>query len=436
LFVSDGNLLDETTESQAQRQLLSALASLGMASEVLCRFIVSGDREIDPTAWLAERSWRVESAPQTAVSGKAFRVNANGVPVTLLSGASSKPHTPNDAERADFRSLVRDRVEQWQPSVVVTRSGPCLQDALDQARAREIATAALQPDCAPRDGSVFRDADVVITPTRFAAEYLREALGLPCANLPPLVAQDGVTQGSDSVGSVVFDYTLRGGGLAVFVQIAEELRKQLPDIRLVLLGGSGVVTLASGGKVDCVPNEQLGCVWRSAAVYLAPMLGWESMPWTALSALRHGVSVIASDRGAFPELLSDLGTMLPLPHRSTATVPSRLREQELSAWVDAIVRQLEDREFGAAQRRRALEGSAGWNPEKVAPQYAHFLSALADRRRAKTGGSTPMELQNGFARRLSQPRSTHGRRNDPGMPHRASSRVGLGPARMRCLARH
>ncbi len=404
LLVVETNVLDDSPEAGGLRELCGALAGLGMPCEVVCRFLVPGEQETEPGPWLAGHGWVADADPPGASSGAALWGRADGLPVTLFRGASTKPHAPDGAERAAFLRLVGAALDD-SPDVVLAAPGPCAADVLAAARARGLATAALQPDATPRDPAPFRDADVVVTPTRLAADYLREGLGLAAVDLPPVVAREQVPAESGLGGAVVFDASAPGNGLYAFIQIAEELARARPKIPVVVIGGTGTLALPGGGSVVCVPARALGQVWGAARVFLAPLVGWERVPPTALSALAHGVPVVASDRGALPDLLGGAGLVLPLPDRVTAGVPTVLKPAELAPWVNTVLRLYDDPAFAASRRSLALVAGQQWSAAKVAPAYARFLAGLAGRRRPPQAGNGISPSRNGTGaavRRLAQ----------------------------------
>ena len=401
LYVADANLLDDSVEAAADRALLRALAGLGLPCEAVCRFAVPGGDGADPGPWLAERGWGSDPAGGPAgfvlpddPAGAALRVYAGGIPVTLFRG----PPAGDDAGRAGFLGLTETALGRSRPTVVVARPGPSLVGVLSAARAREVATAVLQSDATLRDPAPYRDADVVLTPTRLAADYLREAFGLPCAHLPPVAAGGPPAAPPPGGGAVVFDGTAPGTGLAVFVQVAGEVSRRRPGMTFVVLGGNGSVPIPGGtDAIRCVPSRAPGRLWESALVCLAPALGWEHTPLTALAALAHGVPVVASDRGALPELLDGAGPLLALPEGLTATAPARLGPDVLTPWVDAVLRIADDPDYAAQLRALATEAGGRWAADALAPRYARFFAGLASRRPRAGAAATANGSGNGTA---------------------------------------
>jgi hypothetical protein len=438
LFVTDANFLDDTPEAGGQRELFRTLAGFGMPCEVVCRFMVPGEDETEPGAWLAERGWKPEGPPDPSAAGPpvereagrtTWRVQYGGVGVTLVCGPSTKPHVMDQAEQASFLRVVGAACGRRPPQVVVVRSGPCLAAVLATARARGAATVALQMDCTPRDPAPFQDADVVLTPTRFAAEHLREALGLTCVHLPPVLAREPVQVDPAGPDTVVFDSSIPGNGLSLLAQIAGELGRRRPNLSMLFLGGTGEAPLPGGGSIRCVPRRELGQVWRRSRVLLSPLVGWEHIPLAALSALAHGIPVIGSDRGAGPELLGGAALLFPLPPRLTATVSAGLTPAESAPWVETVLRVCDDPAFAAGQRSLALFAGQRWAAEQLAPQYARLFAGLASRReRARVSTNGKAKAPNGPAalRRLAEAHAWPGQRPEDAAPGEEQGWLGAG----------
>jgi hypothetical protein len=394
LLVTNANLLDDGVEAAGDRELLRALVGLGLPCAAVGRFTVLADGETEPGPWLAERTWDADPADGLPIpdelAGSVVRADAGGVPVALYRGPSTRPHAANDAERAAFLRLIDAALSHFHPAVVMVRPGPWRAAVLAAARERGAATVALQPDCTPRDPAEFGDADVVLTPTRLAAEYLRGAFGLPCADLPPAAAGAGRTHPPVS-GAVVLDVAGPGSGLNVFAQLAEGLVRRRPGLPFAVLGGNGSVSVPGGGTVRCVPRAAAASVLASASVCVAPAVGWEEPLLAAVTALAHGVPVVASDRGAAPELLGGAAVLLPLPGRATPAFHAQLRPDELAPWVEAVLRLHTDRACAERQRGLALAAGQRFAADALAPRYARFLAGLAGRR------PRPKHLLNGSA---------------------------------------
>src|SRR5262249_28058159 len=133
---------------------------------------------------LDARGMRADSPPH-------LRLTVGGVPITLHHGPTTRPHEPDDAERSEFLRLFEATLERFRPDVLVGYGGsPLPAEVFARARARGVATIfALHNFRYARPGP-FADADAVIVPSRFAADYYREALGLDGTVLPDLVECD------------------------------------------------------------------------------------------------------------------------------------------------------------------------------------------------------------------------------------------------------
>jgi hypothetical protein len=378
LLITATNVLDGSPESAADRELFGALTALGLPCEMVGRFVVPAESETDPGFWLAAQGWVNGDPPAANTSDTVVRAEVAGVPVSLFRGPTTRPHAPDEAERSAFLQLVESTLTRFHPAVVMVRPGPCAADALAAARARGCATVALQPDCTPLDTSAFRDADCVLTPSHFAANYLREAFGLPCASLPPAIGS--ASHADPHPGSVVFDATVPGGGLVPFAQIAEELGARRPDLSIVVIGADGALPMPRGGSVRCVSRTEADAAWASARVCLAAMVAWEHPPRAGLAALAHGVPVVASARGSTAEVLGEGVVTLPLPDRLTTGFATPLRPEEIEPWADTVLRFFDDSEFAAQQGAAAIRAARCRSAGELAPRYARFLAGLAGQR--------------------------------------------------------
>ncbi len=378
LHVTDTNLLDSSFEARSDRALLHALSENGISCEAIGRWIIHSDKEIEPGAWVKEHGFeQLAEDSQTSQEVKdVTQVNDGNVAITLFRGSSLRPHSLDENERKRFLQLVERALDRYHPTVVVIRTNSFLAETLSAARLRGIATIVLQQDCSVHDPGLYREADVVLAPSQFAAQYLREAFGLPAAYLPPVVPDDAQIKTAVN-GAVVFDGTAPGSALFVFAQIAEELGRRRAGLPVVLLGASGNLNMPKGGILRCIPRTEVESAWSNARVCVAPMAGWEQFPQAALTALSYGVPTITSDRGAGAELLGNAALVLPLPERITTAFHSQLQPAEVAPWVEMILRICDDRAFSERQRSLVVLAAQRLSANELGHRYAAFLTQLA-----------------------------------------------------------
>jgi O-antigen biosynthesis alpha-1,2-mannosyltransferase len=152
--------------------------------------------------------------------------------------------------------------------------------------------------------------------------------------------------------------------------------------RLVLAGGDragrpalesvarSLGVSASVGFAGLVADEDLPAVYGGAAALVLPSLE-EGFGLPALEAMACGAPVIASRRGALPEVVGDAGVLID-PEADGA----------LSA---ALVRVLGSEDERGALARRGLARAATFTAERTAGRVVDLLHAVAGRQPALTG---------------------------------------------------
>ncbi|MDR3637288.1 MAG: glycosyltransferase [Isosphaeraceae bacterium] len=386
----DGYFLERDSAAVARRVVMEVLVRQGLAVEVLSGSALDPGPAVEPAHWLAERNLVPESSSSTAGAEPAhLRCRAQGVSVTLPVGLSTRSHEPDEAERESFLRLFEAMASRTLPDVVLVAGASWLaRDVMARAKARGVASAFLvdRLDRFPyRDPVFFADADAVLTPSRYAAGYMHEALGLSCTALPPPVDHARVRAERNGPGYLTFvDPTYENGVYAV-ARIAEELGRRRPDIRLLIVERTATVEglaaagvdLGRFGNITVQPHSpDHREFWSQTRVLLAPTLGWETPGFIAIEALVNGIPVIGSDRGDLAEVLGPDGIVLPLPGRLTPALRVSPPLVEVAAWVEAVIRLWDDGPFYAEQRRHALAEARRWAPEALEPEYARLVHAL------------------------------------------------------------
>jgi glycosyltransferase involved in cell wall biosynthesis len=110
-----------------------------------------------------------------------------------------------------------------------------------------------------------------------------------------------------------------------------------------------------------------------------PSVGRESFGRVAAEAMLNGIPVVASDRGALPEVVGRGGVCLPLPGHITPETRLAPTATEVAPWVDAVLRLWDDPLAYTAAATAARTAAAAWHPDVVVPRWEAFLTALAER---------------------------------------------------------
>jgi glycosyltransferase involved in cell wall biosynthesis len=400
LFIAHGCYLDDSNGAAvASRALMEGLVRLGLGCEALTGSALEIGREIQPDVWFATRgipfeingggSWTVDARGPLADVPIHYRLTERGVTVTLYRCRTSVHHTADAVEREEFLRLFEHVWKRFRPDIVVNYGGDRLAHEIrSRARARGAAVVfALHNFNYPRP-EPFATADVVIVPSRFAADHYRKTLGLDCVVLPNLVDVERVRVLDRDPRCLTFVNPSYEKGVYVFARIADELGRRRPDIPLLVVESRGTeriladcgLDLRVHGNVflmDNTPDPR--AFWGVTRLCVMPSLWWENQPLVAIEAMINGVPVIGSDRGGIPETLGQAGVVLPLPDRLTPTTSLLPSAEEIEPWLEAIVHLWDDAAWYEEQRQRALAESKRWSPEELEPRYVEFFSNLRSR---------------------------------------------------------
>jgi len=128
-----------------------------------------------------------------------------------------------------------------------------------------------------------------------------------------------------------------------------------------------------------ITRRQRFCHLVSRVVLLRSL--WrESLGRVPIEAMANGIPVLASDRGALPEMLGEAGFVLTIPEHCTPSSGVVPTAQDVAPWVAIIERLWDDDDFAAEHRRRALAEVERWGFDRLARQHEEFfLSAAAGR---------------------------------------------------------
>ncbi len=223
------------------------------------------------------------------------------------------------------------------------------------------------------DTIVLKRADHIIATSRHTANDLVRYLGIAEARITPIY--NGVDHGvfmSNGHRPLDEPYVLYVGSerprknLVRLLEAFAELKKELPNLKLVKVGSAGrsvryrrateriVDRLGLHGEVtfhDYVPEKKLADFYRAAALLAYPSY-YEGFGLPPLEAMCSGCPVVTSDTSSLPEVVGDAGILVS-PH-------------ETGGWVRAMRRVLTDGHLREEMVRRGIERAKGFSWDKAA----------------------------------------------------------------------
>ncbi len=398
LFATTHPYLDDTNGAAvASRAMMESLGRSGFAIEALSGMGPDASQQANPAAWLTARgiayeevaagAWTVGASGILGDRPHHFRLDFGGVPVTLGPSIGIQPHRPDEIARHEFLRLFDEVLGRFRPDVLVNYGGNLLAQQI-RARAREqgIAVVFALHNFSYANARPFTTADAVIVPSRFAADHYSRSLGLDCKVLSNIIDLGRVRAETRSPRYLTFVTPSHEKGVYAFARIADELGRRRPDIPILVVEGRGTertlvdcgIDLRVHGNVSLMANTpDPRHFWGVTRVCLMPSLWRESQPLVAVEAMANGIPVIGSDRGGIPEALGNAGIVLSLPNRLTPTSCVLPASEEVSPWVEAVIKLWDDEAHYTEQCRLALGESLRWAPGAIEPLYSEFFSEVS-----------------------------------------------------------
>lgn len=249
----------------------------------------------------------------------------------------------------------------WQPDAIVVQSGNALARmvlaSLDTGRPTAVYLHNVEIHQVGR--ALIADPLLLyLANSQFTAQRWRALCGLHCEVIPPVV-QAGHYLSHDSGNEVLFVNPVPIKG----VELMFALAARCPDIGFLVVESWNIEPTwrdwcrqraqQLGNITWMEPVDDMRPVYGRSRLLLMPSVWEESFGRTAIEAQLNGLPVLASDRGALPEVVGAAGLVLN-PHAP------------IDHWIAALRHLLaEQAQFGAVARRQGL-GHAAATPLIVA----------------------------------------------------------------------
>jgi glycosyltransferase involved in cell wall biosynthesis len=339
------------------------------------------------TLALFTSSWKDRPSPDLSRALPGVTIHDRRVPVRLLNWCWHRVGGPA-VER-----LTASRFD------VVHAAHPLLIPARDAARVVTIHDLEFLDATAHTHGEIRRDyarlaraharkADAVLTSSEHSARHIAEALAVPADRVtvaapgPPRWAAAGRRTRRNPAGYLLFIGTLQPRkNLGTLLDAYERLLAGRPDLPMLKVAGRrGPSTgdwlrrmaerpLAGHAEyLGYVPDAARRALFEGASVLIIP--SWhEGYGLPALEAMALGLPVVASNRGALPEVLGDAGVLVS--------------PEDGDALAEGIRMVLEDHSFADACVKKGLARAAGLSWNRAADIVWALYVDVVERRKAR-----------------------------------------------------
>jgi Glycosyl transferase family 2/Glycosyl transferases group 1 len=232
--------------------------------------------------------------------------------------------------------------------------------------------------------AVLQNADYCVVNSEAMRRRYWDAMGMVCHALPHVFDWDRVfvRRGFADVVTILASSTV--GDSLLSSKITEKVSRIRPDIPVVVLGQDWHISASFGKSCVCsaVPLGNSERPMSRAEVYsksklvVVPSLGGGSFDRSVAEAMINGIPVIVSDRHSLQEIAGDAGVVIHIPACYQADTKQAPRADDISPWVDAIIRLWDDSEYCTEVLERCISYSQRWHPRRTSPVHVEFFRNL------------------------------------------------------------
>ncbi len=311
------------------------------------------------------------------------------IPVSALRTASVQPAEYQDAEAGSFLDYFERFLLTFRPDAMIAlnpepRPDPIFDLAFHVAKSVDIPTVLWLGEESAVNLTVMQNVDHCVVGSEHMRRRAWDSIGLICKVLPPAFDWDRarLEQRESRVVTVLARDTAGESRLAA--KLLEKLGRTRPDIPVMTVsqdwrGGPTPADspqspgIGAYGHARGLSPEQL---WAETRILVVPSLGHALFDRSTAEAMINGIPVVVSNRGALPEIVGEAGQVLDLPSSYQPEVPSVPWADDISPWVDAIVRLWDDPALCKEVGDRCAAHAQRWHPSRTIPVYEEFFRHL------------------------------------------------------------
>lgn len=292
-------------------------------------------------------------------------------------------------------------LDSFKPDVVWFYGGQTLDMLIaDEARDRGIPVAFYLANGNYKAPRWCRDVDLILTDSQATADMYRKRVGYASKPVGKFIAPETFVAEHHQRERLLFVNPSWQKGASVFVQLAEKLERERPDIRLEVVEAradwSAVLreTTQRMGKqrstlsnITVTPNtSDMRGPYSRARILAAPSLWWESSGRVLAEAMLNGIPALITNRGGMPEMIDDAGIAFDFP-KVCYEEPYQhlLSDEELQPFFDAVVAFYDDEALYQGYVARAWQ--VGAQKHHIDRATDRLLAALTPLVRSRAGNS-------------------------------------------------
>ncbi|MBT2772434.1 glycosyltransferase [Halomonas sp. ISL-60] len=252
-------------------------------------------------------------------------------------------------------------LDSFKPDVVWFYGGQTL-DMLIAAEARDrgIPVAFYLANGNYKASNWCRDIDLILTDSQATADMYRKTVGYAAKPVGKFISPENFIAEHHERKRLLFVNPSWQKGASIFVQLAEKLERERPDIVLEVVEARAdwpavlrETTRRVGGQrsslsnVIVTPNtSDMRGPYSRARMVVAPSLWWESSGRMLAEAMLNGIPALITNRGGMPEMIGDAGIAFDFPDACyEEPYQHLLSDEELQPLTDAVISFFDDEDL-------------------------------------------------------------------------------------------
>ncbi|MFS8152575.1 glycosyltransferase [Vreelandella titanicae] len=252
-------------------------------------------------------------------------------------------------------------LDSFEPDVVWFYGGQTLDLLIaDEARDRGIPVAFYLANGNYKAPRWCRDVDLILTDSQATADMYRKEVGYTAKPVGKFIAPKNFIAEHHQRQRLLFVNPSWQKGVSVFVQLAEKLERERPDIELEVVEARADWTAvlkdvtrrmgeqrSSLSNVMVTPNtSDMRGPYSRARLVVAPSLWWESSGRVLAEAMLNGIPALITNRGGMPEMIGNAGIAFDFPEACyKEPYQHLLSDEELQPLLDAVIRMFDDEDI-------------------------------------------------------------------------------------------